>query len=126
MAAGVLRSSDMASPFVNKVCSNIIAEMKAISSVNHNSFLRNSVESVKQFEWEAVIDELYSHMPTLMSILSNIIPKSADRKPLQCMITSQLLKTRHPHMCLVQRVVSVMMYGNSVAKQVCSLLILFI
>ena len=50
MAAGLLRSSDMAPPFVNKVCTSIIAEMKAISSANHNSFLRNSVESVKQFE----------------------------------------------------------------------------
>ena len=53
-----------------------------------------------------------------MSILSKVIPNSVDRKPLQCMIASQLLKTRHPHMCLVQGVVSVMMYGNGVAKQV--------
>lgn len=121
MATGVLRSSDIAPPFVNKICSNILAEMKAISSVDHNSFLRNSIQSVKQFEWEAVTDELYKNMPTLMSILSNLIPRSADHKPLQCMIASQLLKTRHPHMCLVQRVVSVMMYGNGVAKQVCKL-----
>ena len=118
MAPGVLGTSDMASPFVSKVCSNIIAEMKAISSINHNSFLRNSVESVKQFEWEAVTEELYANVPTLMSMLSNLIPKLADHKPLQCMIASQLLKSRHPHMCLVQRVVSVMLYGNSVAKQV--------
>ena len=118
MAAGVLGSSDMAPSFVNKVCSNIITEMKAVSSVSHNSFLRNSVKSVKEFKWGAVTDELYQNMPTLMSILSNIIPKSADHKPLQCMIASQLLKTRHPHMCLVQRIVSVMMYGNGVTKQV--------
>ena len=118
MAAGVLASVDMGTPFVSKISSNIIAEMKAISSINHNSFLRNSVAPVKEFEWEAVYDELYQNMPTLMLILSKVIPNSEGRKPLQCMIVSQLLKTRHPHMCLVQRVVSVMMYGNGVAKQV--------
>ena len=73
-----------------------------VTTGKESNCMVEAVESVKQFEWEAVTDELYSHMPTLMSILSNIIPKSADRKPLQCMIASQLLKTRHPHMCLVQ------------------------
>ena len=118
MAAGAVDSSDMGPPIVSRICTNIKTEMKAISTITHNSFLRNSVESVKQFSWETVHEELLNQMPTLMAILSSLIPKSAKRKPLQCTIASQLLKCRHPEMALVQRAVSVMMYGNSVPKQV--------
>lgn len=118
MAAGAVDSSDMGPPIVSRMCTNIKAEMKAISTITHNSFLRNSVESVKQFSWEAVYEELLNYMPTLMDILSSLIPKSAERKPLQCTIASQLLKCQHPEMALVQRAVSVMMYRNSVPKQV--------
>ena len=76
------------------------------------------MESVKQFSWEAVHEELAKHLPTLMVLLSNLIPKSVEQKPLECLIASQLLKCRHPEMALVQRAVSVMMYGNNVQKQV--------
>ena len=118
MAAGAVDSSDMGPAIVPRICTNIKTEMKTISTITHNSFLRNSVESIKQFSWEAVHEELLNHIPTLMAFLSGLIPKSAEQKPLQCTIASQLLKCRHPEMGLVQRAVSVMMYGNSVPKQV--------
>ena len=118
LAAAAVDSSTIGPPIVSKICSNIKAEIKTISAVNCNSLLRNSVESVKQFSWEAVHEELAKHLPTLMILLSNLIPKSAERKPLECLIASQLLKCRHPEMALVQRAVSVMMYGNNVQKQV--------
>ena len=118
MAAGAVDSSNMGPPIVSRICSNIITEMKTISTINCNSLLGNSVESVKQFSWEAVHEELLKHMPTLMAVLSSLIPKSVERKPLECLIASQLLKCRHPEMALVQRAVSVMMYGNNVQKQV--------
>ena len=118
MAAGAVDSSDMGPAIVPRICTNIKTEMKTISTITHNSFLRNSVESIKQFSWEAVHEELLNHIPTLMAFLSGLIPKSAEQKPLQCIIVSQLLKCRHPEMGLVQRAVSVMMYRNSVPKQV--------
>ena len=118
MAAGAVDSSNMGPPIVSRICSNITTEMKTISTINCNSLLGNSVESVKHFSWEAVHEELLKHMPTLMAVLSSLIPKSVERKPLECLIASQLLKCRHPEMALVQRAVSVMMYGNNVQKQV--------
>lgn len=129
MAGSIVHSCNMRPPIVSKVCTCIVSEMKAISSINHNSLLRYSDEGLKKFSWEAVYDELSQHLPTLMMILSNVIPKSVERKPLQCLIASQLLKCRHPKMGLVQQAMSVMLYGNSVAKQVtisgslCSLMI---
>ena len=108
----------MRSHVVLKICSCILSEMRAISSIHHDSVLKNSDEGLKKFSWEAVHEELTKHVPTLMMILSQLIPKATEHKPLQCLIASQLLKCRHPKMGLVQQAVSVMLYGNSVAKQV--------
>ena len=92
--------------------------MKTLSSVLENSFLRNNNESVKQFSWDSVSDELLNKIPTLMSFLTQLIPRPEKSKPLICMLASQILKSRHPHMGLVQRAVSVLLYGNGTAKQV--------
>ena len=88
----MISSSDIGPPIVSRICSNVIAEMKAISTVAHNSFLSYTVESVKQFSWEAVYEELQKHMPTLMTLVNDIIPNATEHKPLHCMIASQLLK----------------------------------
>jgi len=53
----------------------------------------------------------------LMSLLTQLIPCPKKSKPLICMLASQILKSRHPQLGLVQRVVSVLLYGNSTAKQ---------
>ena len=65
--------------------------------------------------------ELSHKIPTLMSLLSQLVRRPATQKPLLCLLASQLLKSRHHHMGLVQRAVSVMMYGNATTKQVHSL-----
>ena len=62
--------------------------------------------------------ELSHKIPTLMSLLSQLVRQPATQKPLLCLLASQLLKSRHHHMGLVQWAVSVMMYGNATAKQV--------
>lgn len=92
--------------------------MKGLSSLMYNSFLRNSEEAVKDFSWDTVMNELLNKIPTLMSLLTQLIPCPEKSKPLICMLASQILKSRHPQMGLVQRAVSVLLYGNSTAKQV--------
>ena len=88
MAAGAVDSSDKGPAIVSRISTNIKREMKTISAITHNSFLRNSVESIKQFSWEAVHEELLNHIPMLMASLSGLIPKSAEQKPLQCIYNS--------------------------------------
>ena len=78
----------------------------------------HAVEAVKCFSWETVKLELFKKVPTLMSLLLQIVNKSTERIPLLCLVASQLLKCRHQRLCLVQRAVSVMLYGNGSAKQV--------
>ncbi len=92
--------------------------MKAISSDAHDSILRDTIEAVKHFSWQTVWLELTQKIPTLMSLLSHLIPKPDEHKPLLCFLASPILKSRHQRMGLVQRAVSIMMYGNGTAKQV--------
>ena len=54
-------------------------------------------------------------MPTLMMLLKMLVRNPTKKKPLLCIIASQLLKQKWPKMGLVQRAV---MYGNGTSKQV--------
>ena len=89
---------------VKKLAVQIKSEMKNISSADHDSILRDSVEAIKHFHWDTVFLELQNKVPTLMSLLKQI---PAEKKPLLCFLGSQLLKSRHQHMGLVQTVISV-------------------
>ena len=80
MAAGAVDSSDVGPAIVSRICSNIKREMKTISTITHNSFLRNSVESIKQFSWEAVYEELLNHIPMLMAFLSGLLCVKPSKK----------------------------------------------
>lgn len=118
MASTIANSPTLSKAMIAKIAIKIKHEMKDISSDSHDSILRDTVEAVKHFHWETVILELLKKMPTLMALLSHLIPKPTERKPMLCFLASQLLKARHQHMGLVQRAVSIMMYGNGTAKQV--------
>ena len=124
MANAAVHSSDMRPPIVSKICTYIESEMTAMGSIGCDSIFKDSIEALKNFSWEAVHNEFLQHMPTLMAMLSKLIPKFAHHKPLLCTIASQLLKCKYPKMGLVQRAISVMLYGNSVAKQVRHMILL--
>ena len=100
-----------------KLSLKICDEMKHLSSTATASILRDSTEAVKYFHWDTVLLELQQHVPTLMSLLSRLVGKSAGRSPLRCLLPSMILKSRHHQLSLVQRAISVMLYGNGTAKQ---------
>ena len=56
--------------------------MKDISSDAYDSCLRDTLEAVKHFSWETVWLELLKKMPTLMSLLTNLVPRATERKPM--------------------------------------------
>lgn len=71
---------------IAKIAIKIKREMKDISSDSHDSILRDTVEAVKHFHWETVMLELLKKMPTLMALLSHLIPKPTERKPMHAML----------------------------------------
>lgn len=118
MASTMVNSPTMCASIVKKLSSKIRAEMKDISSKASDSILRDTNEMIKNFEWNKVARELMQRVPTLMNLLKQLVKRSAEKVPLLCLLASQLLKSCHQHMGLVQRAVSIMMYGNGAAKQV--------
>ena len=62
-------------------------------------------------------------MPTLIKFLKRVFLQCST--PILCMVVSQLLKFVSPKMALVQRVISVLLYGNSASKQVSTRLVCF-
>ena len=88
-----------------------------MGSQQHNSLLRDTNEAVRQFSWETVWLEMMRDVPTLTKFFMKLIPKIG--KPLLCFLISVILKQRSPKLCLVQRAISVLLYGNGASKQVC-------
>ena len=102
---------------LNGVVRKIKGELKLMGSQQHNSLLRDTNEAVRQFSWETVWLEMMRDVPTLTKFFMKLIPKIG--KPLLCFLISVILKQRSPKLCLVQRAISVLLYGNSASKQVC-------
>ena len=116
LAATIIDSPNLSKGVIAKLALKIKEEMKSISSQEHDSILRDPLEAVKRFHWDKVLLEFQYNLPTLVSLVSQLIGRRS--KTMLCMIISQLLKARHQHMGLVQRAVSVMLYGNCTAKEV--------
>ncbi len=118
LATMMVASPDTLKSTVFQVSKKIREEMKQLSSDSHDSILKDTVEAVKQFHWDTVLLEYHKMVPTLMMLLQNLVPKPANKKPFICFLVSLLLKCRHQRMGLVQRAVSIMLYGNGSSKQV--------
>lgn len=94
--------------------------MKGICSDEHDSILRDTYEGVKHFKWSRFFDELVQKMPFLIKLLVSLVGGSDDSKRmiLVSVIASMLLKNRFSKMGLLQRVISILLYGNGCSKQV--------
>ena len=118
LVSSMVKCSSTSTRVVSEVAQKIKAEMKDISSEHHDSILLDTLEAVKNFSWESVLLELQEMMPTLMHLLMKLVTNLSKKKPLLCLLASQLLKQRYPKLGLVQRAISVLLYGNGTSKQV--------
>ena len=108
-ASALVNSSTIGQSIVAKLAIRIRGEMQYISCRSHNTILQGLVNGVKHFSWERVRLEFQKNMPTLMTLLSQLVGRASERSPLICLLLSMILKSRHNHMGLVQRAVSVML-----------------
>ena len=118
LASSMVRNSTLSHRIVVQFANKIKSEMVNICSKAHSSILLDSIEALKYFSWETIFLELESQMPTLMMLLKMLVRYPTKKKPLLCIIASQLLKQKWPKMGLVQRAVSMLMCGNGTSKQV--------
>ena len=92
-------------------------QMAHICSSNFSSVLKKKHNELRNFSWEEIWAEFVEQVPLLLSFLQSILP-NAD-KVFITFVVCMLLKKRCKHMSLMQRLVSVLLYGNATNKQVC-------
>ncbi|XP_062512946.1 uncharacterized protein LOC134188769 isoform X2 [Corticium candelabrum] len=97
-------------------------EINQIRKLGKRSVFMDS-EALLHFSWDRIWLELKNYTPTLLHVISILVSESAERcKPLVCFIASTALKQRYQQFSIVQRVISLLLYGNGTAKQVFSCL----
>lgn len=89
---------------IKQLSRTIRKELTHICSLQHNSVLRSGYAQLKDFSWDMIWTELVRNTPTLVSLISVIIPRSS--KAIKCTIMSIILKQRHRKMALLQRIIS--------------------
>lgn len=116
-AARAITSADSTKCHVlSSIAQQIRHEMSDICSLQNSSLLRNSYAGIKNFSWKALSSEFYARVPTMMSLLKSILPKSDEKFLL--FLVSLVLKKRCKHLSLVQRVISIFLYGYAANRQV--------
>lgn len=109
--------TELGQDHVLKVVSlKIRAQMCAICSSNFPSVLRNGHDELKNFSWDSLWNEFQVKVPWLVKFLKSILP-CADKIFISFVICL-LLKKRCQKMSFMQRMISVVLYGNSASKQV--------
>jgi hypothetical protein len=110
-------TSDMV---IKQLVRTIRNEMNEICSDDHDSIIKDTYDGIQYFKWDRLFFELARKMPTLMKFLLALIQGKNDSKRvcLVCCVASMLLKQRYSKMALLQRAVSVLLYGNGTSKKV--------
>lgn len=112
----IIQSKNLKAPVISALSREVLDEMNIISSTNNVTLLRGSNDELRHFSWEAIWQEMQTKFPILFSFLQRILPK-ADKKFVAFLI-AMILKKHCKHLSFVQRIVSVMFYGNGCHKQV--------
>ena len=82
-----------------------------------NTILDKGKEELLSFQWKRVFADLQSHMPCLIRLLQYINPQFD--KLLISVIVSMMTKFHNDKLSVVQQILSIFLYGNSVHKEVC-------
>jgi len=102
-----------------KICRLLQGEMKTMCAEKTASVLRsNSYETLKNFKWEDLLQELKVHAPTFQHILQSCTGKSSRKSALIGICASILLKSRCAKMSIVQKRVMLILHAGHCGKQV--------
>lgn len=99
---------------IKAVAREVKKEMKSISS----SALFCNKMALSTFSWTNVWVELVKEAPLLMYFLGSLVTNPVKNKAMLCVIASMFLKKHNKSLALVQKCISVFLYGNGCSKQV--------
>ena len=101
---------------LNELAKEVSAEMMNFSTTKNYTLLKDSHDALKNFSWKSIWLEIQEKSPILLLFFQKVLPKA--NKKLLCFLICMMLKCHCMHLSLVQRAVSVLLYGNGCHKQV--------
>ena len=118
MSSFMLQSRKGAGAAMSSLKNMIEREVKGLRKLNKSTMFLGGKESLTDFCWDNVWLELHRYAPTLMDVLSVLVLDPTDNKPMVCLVAAMVLKQRYKHFSIVQRAISLLLYGNGTWKQV--------
>ena len=98
------------------------AEIKKFCSDGANSILkRDDPQCIKTFSWESFNSEVSKFAPILKGILQATCKARMSKthfNVVMCVCVALLLRNRNPRMNLIQKIISLVLYGGHSSKQV--------
>lgn len=94
-------------------------ELRYLCSDRLNSVLRSS--KVEEFSWDILLDELKTHSPLYFAMIQGCTKTQTPRKNHDAVVgmcTAILLKHKFSKMSVVQKMISLILYGGHAGKQV--------
>jgi len=101
---------------INALAKKINREIDYVCSNQSNTIFDKDCDEV-EFSWDTMWDNIEKYLPTLLSLIVSICARKVNR-PMICMIVFMLLKQRFHKLSYLQQTISVMLYGNTVHKEV--------
>ena len=99
----------------------IRTELKKVSSIQ-SVLCSQSNDDLKNFKWDDIYNELKHKAPVFLGVLLSATKTRCARKnqvAVICMCAAILLKYRFKRLSLVQKIVSLVLYGGHCSKKVC-------
>lgn len=122
MMKSLLSSKETFEALLSKIEKLIAFELRGMSKLRQASNVMHGKESLLSFSWETIWTELSKCCPILMRLISVLLlassGKEACNKPVTCFIASIVMKKRYHQLSLVQRAISLLLYGHGSSKQV--------
>ena len=119
-----LKDPSMKNQVISKVGEIMRNELKVFCSKKFDSvLLESSQAALEYFSWESMWQEMAKATPVMMSLFCSCLSRRADKdklKPVICMCTAMLAKSRNPKLNLVQAIISLILLAGHASKQVCS------
>ena len=108
---------------INKISRILQSELRRMCAVEVNSVLKQQLpKNFSEFTWDILIKEAEVYAPVLLAILNACTttktPRS-NRLGTIGMCIAILLKYRYDKMCLVQKILSLILYAGHSGKEVC-------
>lgn len=122
-AKAMFKTKELKRATINLVASKVQQECASLCGrmPSKSLFKLSKLKQLKQFDLNALNSELASRAPVLFTILKAAASKSPKQTPRRSMITmaaAVLLKARSQKMCMVQTLVSNILYSGHASKKV--------